>query len=84
MTMENKYSPLPTWRLLTLLPPRISLISKRKPAREGRLLALICLGGSLLGRVGSSPLCQQSKLYIYAKLSIVNLSVRGHSHSIHE
>ena len=36
MTMENKYSPLPTWRLLTLLPPRISLISKRKPAREGK------------------------------------------------
>ena len=31
MTMENKYSPLPTWRLLTLLPPRISLISKRNP-----------------------------------------------------
>ena len=76
MAMENKYSPLPTWRLLTLLPPRIGLISKRKPAREGRLLALICLGGSLLGRVGSSPLCQQSKLLcIYGKLSIVNLSL---------
>lgn len=43
MTMENKYSPLPTWRLLTLLPPRISLISKRKPAREGRLLSLYLL-----------------------------------------
>ena len=50
MTTKNNHSPLLTWRLSTLRPPRFSLISKRKPAREGRLLILslecACLGKS--------------------------------------
>ena len=50
MTTKNDHSPLLTWRLSTLRPPRFSLISKRKPAREGRLLILslecACLGKS--------------------------------------